>query len=120
MKSLGTCLESLLDDEDVFYGTDSDKKVIERWIRDNYRIRDKLTILDDLVVDCSGSVDVKNRSVTSLEGTPKEVSNFYCRNCNKITSLKGAPEWVGGDFYCGGCPNLKITKSDRKKYKIEN
>ena len=59
-------------------------------------------------------------NLTSLEGAPKEVGKFYCRDCDKITSLKGAPEWVGGSFYCGGCPNLKITKSDRKKYKIRD
>ena len=165
MKSLKLYFESLLDDDDIFLDSGTEKKLAEEWIRNNYKIDGNLTISDDFVVSCTKNVTVKNKSITSLtnglfswgevdgffdcsgcknltslngapgkvmgyftcescnnltslEGAPKEVSNFYCRNCNKITSLKGAPEWVSGSFYCGGCPNLKITKSDRKKYEI--
>ena len=82
-------------------------------------------------------------NITSLEGSPKKVGeDFYCGSCNKLTSLEGAPEEVGGifncrycdnlkslegapkkvydKFYCGHCKKLKITRSDRKKYNIEN
>ena len=38
-------LESLLDDEYKFYGANSDKKMVESWIRDNYKIDGKLTIV---------------------------------------------------------------------------
>ena len=48
--------ESLLDDEDIFYGANSDKKVIESWIRNNYRIYGNLTISNDLVVEDRKSV----------------------------------------------------------------
>ena len=58
--------ESLLDDDDVFLDPENDKKHVEEWIKDNYIIYGKLTISDDLIVDCSGSVDVKNRCITSL------------------------------------------------------
>ena len=130
-------------------------------------IHGELTISDDLVVDCNGSVDVKNRSITSLtngifrwgkvdrdfycsccenlkslEGAPKEVNgsfncslcdglvnleggpeivgnDFHCRCCN-LTSLEGAPEVVRGRFVYSNCPNLKITDSDRKRYKLHD
>ena len=60
------CLESLLDNEDTFYGANSDKKMVESWIEDNYKIDGKLSISDDLVADCTGSVIVKNRNIESL------------------------------------------------------
>ena len=81
-------------------------------------------------------------NITSLEGSPKKVGgDFYCGSCKNLTSLEGAPEEVGGifncrycenlkslegapkkvydKFYCGHCKKLKITRPDRKKYKIE-
>ena len=33
MKSLSTCLESLLADDDIFLDPENDKKVIEEWIK---------------------------------------------------------------------------------------
>jgi hypothetical protein len=39
--------------------------------------------------------------LTSLEGAPEKVGGgFYCDN-NKLKSLKGAPVEVGGNFFCG-------------------
>ena len=124
--------ESLLDDDDVFYNPENDKKEIEKWIRNNYNIVGKLTISDDFVVDCSGDVTIKNRnmesltnglfrwgrirrrfycshcSIASLEGAPKEVGwDFNCCDCKNLKSLEGAPEEVKGDFYCSNCKNLK-------------
>ena len=41
-----------------------------------------------------------SNKLTTLKGAPNYVSgDFYCSS-NKLTSLKGAPEIVGGDFYC--------------------
>ena len=168
MKSLSTCFESILDDDDIFLDPENDKKVIEGWIKNNYKISEKkLTISDDFVVDCVGLVEVKNvniesltngmfrwgkvggsfycshcnnlmslegapekvggafncvycKNLTSLEGAPKEVGrDFNCGGCEKLTSLEGAPEKVGGGLYCFGCKNIRITHSDRKKYKID-
>ena len=126
--------ESLLDDDDIFYDHENDKKVIEEWIKNNYRFSDKLTISDDFVVDCNGNVGVyvKSRniesltngmfrwgkvegnftcsfaSITSLEGAPEEVGkNFDCSDCAKLKSLEGTPEKIGGDFNCGNCRNLE-------------
>ena len=167
MKSLKLCFESLLDDEDVFYDPKNDRKEIENWIRSNYRVTGRLSILKDYTVNCTGNVYANNRSnitsltnglfkwgkiarnfscatcddlksleggpkkvggdfccsncgsLTSLEDAPKEVGrDFNCGGCEKLKSLEGAPEKVGGGLYCFGCKNIRITHSDRKKYKI--
>ena len=40
-------------------------------------------------------------SLTSLKGAPNEVGgNFSCSNCTSLTSLEGAPKKVCGDFSC--------------------
>ena len=47
-----------------------------------------------------GDFDCTSNSLTSLEGSPEEVSgDFYCYG-NLLTSLKGAPQKVGGYFDC--------------------
>ena len=113
MKSLSMCLESILDDEDEFYGA-IDKKIIESWIRDNYRIYRNLSISDDLVVDCGGRVIVKNGHITSLTNGlfhwGKVGGIFACSNCRNLTSLEGAPKVVGDNFSCHHCDHLKSLK----------
>ena len=78
--------ESLLDDDDIFLDPENDKKVIEEWIKDNYIIRGKLTISDDLVVNCDGEVRIKNKSITSLTNGLFRWSyvdkSFYCNYRN--------------------------------------
>ena len=56
----------ILNDDDTYLGVEHDKRIVEEWIKNNYSIYGDLTISDDLVVDCNGSVNVKNKSVTSL------------------------------------------------------
>ena len=111
MKTLNVYLESLLDDDDVFYDPENDKKAIEDWINNNYKIVGDLTISDDFVVDCKGSVYVKNISTTSLTNGLFRWGNvsitFSCNGCSKLTSLEGSPKKVGGGFYCNNCKNLK-------------
>ena len=145
MKSLKLQFESLLDDEDIFYGTNSDKKFIKNWIKDNYKFSGKLTILDDFIVDCTGFAYVKNKSITSLtnglfrwgevggmfncsscknittlEGSPKYVGDdFWCSACENLTSLEGAPEKVDGCFDCRHCSNLKTLKCAPKKVEMD-
>ena len=49
----------------------------------------------------SGGFYCRDNQLTSLKGAPSYVGrNFYC-SYNKLTSLEGAPNHVGGDFYCG-------------------
>ena len=111
--------ESLLDDDDIFYDPENDKKEIEKWIRNNYNIKDKLTISDDLVVDCSGTVTIKNRNIESLTNGlfrwGKVSGSFYCSYCDNLTSLEGAPEEVGGDFNCVYCGKLTSLDGAPKK-----
>ena len=114
--------ESLLDDDDDFYGIEHNKKVIEDWIKTNCMISGELIISDDFVVDCTGYVIVNNTSITSLtNGIFKwgMIGEYFdCERCTKLETLKGAPEKIGEHFWCNSCKNLKITDSDRKRYKL--
>ena len=133
--------ESLLDDDDDFYDTEHNKKVIEDWIKTNCMISGELIISDDFVVDCTGYVIVNNTSITSLtnglfkwgrigeyfdcerctkletlKGGPEYVDgNFYCSCCEKLTSLEGAPKEVRGGFDCSDCESLKSLKCAPKE-----
>ena len=111
--------ESLLDDDDIFLDPMNDKKQVKDWIRDNYIIYGKLTITDDFVVDCSDIVKVKNKSITSLTNGlfswGKVNRSFSCSNCDKLTSLEGAPKEVVRGFYCNGCDNIKSLQGAPKK-----
>ena len=141
MKSLKLQFESLLDDDDIFLGSGNDKNLVKEWIKNNYRIYGDLTISDDLVVNCSDNVDVKNENIESLtngifrwgmidggfncnycknlktlEGAPKIVGeSFYCDRCVNLKSLEGAPEKVGRSFGCCGCSGLTTLKGAPKK-----
>ena len=119
MKSLKLHFESLLDDDDEFYGIEHDKKVIENWIESNYNIKGKLTIADGFVVNCSGDVGVKNKSITSLTNGLFRWRNveksFWCSGCKNLTSLEGGPEEVGRDFYCYDCEKLTSLKGAPKE-----
>ena len=56
------------------------------------------TINDDLTVDVYGAIAIKSEGLIPVQF--RKVSGvFYC-NHNKLTSLKGCPEYVGGDFHC--------------------
>ena len=119
------CLESILDDDGVFYDPERDRKtVVEEWIKDNYEFAGKLIIPDDFVVDCNSSVAVINKSIDSLTnglfswGDVR--GDFDCTGCNNLKSLKGAPEKLKGKLTCLSCKNLEITDRDRIKYKIRN
>ena len=134
-------MESLLDDDDIFLDPENDKRSIEEWIKANYKVTGNLIVLDDFVVDCTGSVGVKNRNIesltnglfrwgnvgwnfdcdycknlTSLKGVPKEVGgSFWCNRCGRLETLEGAPEKVGGIFDCSFCYNLKSLKGAPKE-----
>ena len=64
-----------------------------------------------------GYFSCDDNQLTSLEGAPQFVgSYFYCHN-NKLTSLKGAPQEVSGDFYCH---NNKLTTLEGAPQKVGN
>ena len=55
----------------------------------------------------TGNFDCSCSHLTSLEGAPEYVGgSFRCSSCLGLTSLKGAPKKVGKDFYCIFCKNL--------------
>ena len=109
----------LLCTDDIFYDQINDKRVIEEWIKSNYNIYGKLTISDDFIVDCTGEVDVNNKSITSLTNGMfrwgKVGTDFNCTYCDKLTSLEGAPKEVGCGFYCGCCSRLKSLEGAPEK-----
>ena len=122
-------LESLLDDEEDLI--DNNDALIRDFLEKNYTIYGSYIIKNN-VVDAKGDVMVKNdkissltnglfefgkvdgnfncaccNSLTSLEGAPKYVGkDFYCFFCNSLTSLEGAPKYVGKDFNCACCNSL--------------
>ena len=50
--------------------------------------------------DVKGSYSTSGRSLTSLQGAPQTVGgDFWCNN-NRLTSLVGAPQTVTKNFYC--------------------
>lgn len=45
--------------------------------------------------------------ITDLVGSPEEVGlDFHCSVNEKLTSLRGCPKTIGGDFILNLCPNL--------------
>ncbi len=62
----------------------------------------------------TGNFYCEGNELTSLKGCPSEVGgNFRCDDNNDLTSLEGCPKKVGGDFDCSrdkltslkGCPS---------------
>ena len=104
-----------------------------------YTISNKPNINGKYEVDTIGNAVVKNRrltsltndmfvwnnvagwfdcrdceKLTSLEGAPNEVGAYFsCVNCEKLTSLEGAPNVVGTRFECKNC-KVKFTEDDVK------
>ena len=77
---------SILDCDSVFYDLERDKKIVEEWIKDNYTITGKLTISDDLTVDCSGNVAVNNKYIEYLKNIGLNVDDktlIKSRRCSK-------------------------------------
>ena len=48
----------------------------------------------------TGKFDCYNLSLTSLKGAPQEVGGDFWCDANQLTSLEGAPQIVGGSFSC--------------------
>lgn len=76
-----------------------------------YRIRcGSVTIRRDGYLDVNGNVKICD---TDLQKLPLKFGNVYgnflCHS-NKLTTLKGCPKYVAGDFNCGHNVNLKSLK----------
>ena len=118
MKTLDMCFKFILNDDDTYFAG-SDKLIIREWIMDNYHINGKLTISDDLIVDCSGDVSVENINIDSLTNGlfrwGEVGGDFVCQYCNNLKTLEGAPKIVDESFYCDRCVNLKSLKGAPEK-----
>ena len=64
----------------------------------------------------SGNFYCYNNNLTTLKGAPIYVGGDFTCSYNKLTSLKGAPEYVGGHFYCY---NNNLTSLDGAPKYIE-
>ncbi len=124
MKSL---YESILDVEDNIDNMDeSIKDQIKQFLNDNFKNASKCKISDKpnndgrFEVSSTGDVEAKNKLITSLTNElfiwTNIKGNFYCTNCNSLTSLKGAPKEVGRDFSCSYC--LLLTSLEGAPEKV--
>jgi len=95
------------------------KNDIDRWLRDyeveNYIINPDMSVdvegnlilyhchLKSIEVDfnkVSGDFTCEGNELTSLLGAPKYVGNHFVCADNKLTNLKGSPALVRGNFFC--------------------
>ena len=96
------------------------------YINANYNIEGKLTfeIVNGIcTANCDGAVVIKNKKIVKLTdgfvwGQIKK--DFYCSYCNGLTSLKGAPDKVGGYFYCSYCDNNGFRKMNIINYEVKS
>jgi hypothetical protein len=75
-------------------------KEIKKWL-DKHNI-ENYTIRPDGVVDVNGYVDLCHFKEGILPVQFGKVTGKFDVSSSFLTSLKGAPEIVGGDFNCGG------------------
>jgi hypothetical protein len=68
-------------------------------ICEKYKI-ENYTINPDGSIDVNGSVDLYNCNITELPLVFNKVSGYFDCSCNRLTSLKGSPKWVGSYFSC--------------------
>ena len=76
-----------------------DKRVIDEWVR-NFLKRDDIKKNSDGSFDVKGSVDLANMNLTELPMKFGKVNGDFVCYSNKLTTLEGAPNYVGRDFYC--------------------
>ena len=58
------------------------------------------TINQDGSIDVNGEVNLSRQGLIELPLNFNIVNTFFDCSLNKLTSLKGCPKKVGGDFYC--------------------
>ena len=108
--------ESIFDDVDTI--ANNDTVLIEQFLKDNYKITGSY-IIKDGVVDVKGDIHVKNANIESLTNGMFQFGNvtrgFYCSACKNITSLKGAPKEVGGNFFVQIVTTLYHLKEPQEK-----
>ena len=87
-------IQNILDGKTTAKDESTIKQILEILGVTNY------TINSDLSVDVNGIVNIDEQELKSIPVQFRNVSeHFYCPG-NKLTSLEGAPQKVGGDFDC--------------------
>ena len=76
------------------YDGNLDRDIIINFLSEN---KDGFTINFGKI---TGKFDCYNLSLTSLKGAPQEVGGDFWCDANQLTSLEGAPQIVGGSFSC--------------------
>ena len=56
------------------------------------------------------SIDCSSCGLTSLKGSPKLMKGYFKCSYNKLTTLEGAPAYIGKDFDCSSNNNLISLK----------
>ena len=105
MKSLESIYNSILLENQN--SNKIDIKLLKKYI---YGIPGTYTINNDGSIDVDGSVNIGGRNLTKIPFKFRNVSgSFSCIN-HQLTSLEGAPNSVGGNFYCHRSPNLPYSE----------
>ena len=78
----------------------------------------RLTSLEGSPEIVYGRFSCRYNKLTSLEGCPKEViGSFNCGN-NDLTSLNHCPKKIGKTFVCRGLKNIKNIKEEIIKHNV--
>ncbi len=77
------------------------KKIIRGDVNLRYLYLEELPEFLSEISEVTEHFDCSVNNLTSLKGAPQSIGGgFHCGN-NKLTSLEGAPKSVKGDFFCG-------------------
>jgi hypothetical protein len=68
-------------------------------ICEKYNIKN-YTINDDGSIDVNGEVVLYEMDLYELPLTFNKVTDYFDCAKNNLTTLKGSPKWIGGDFFC--------------------
>lgn len=91
-----------------------EKKIIIRlqgqYIIKKYRVKlSSFTIREDGLLDVRGSVQITGNNIYKLPLKFGNVTDDFCCKGNSLSTLKGAPKYVGGNFNCSD-NNLKSLR----------
>lgn len=91
-----------------------DKKQIRRLLKDNFAWKGTVSIDDNGLVSCTGSVSTPKKFRVLPVKFSHVDGSFFCQY-NQLTTLEGSPDTVGGDFNCNSNPNLTTLKGAPKR-----
>ena len=123
MKNLKNYIKNYINESvwDIEDNVESDNKElmldsVKKFIKDNY-INIKLKRCEFIFDEKKEKYVVNSDQQVNLKPIAKQLTNevfewgevdwnFNCSDCPELTTLEGAPEYVGGNFDCYECPKL--------------